>query len=133
MGEVRLTLRPQAAPVGLEPASGTLDGGPRVAFIVSDTGCGIPRDEQLRIFERFVQLDSSHTRRYRGTGLGLSIVKELTALLGGTVSVESEVGQGSTFTVLLPVDSSLAEGRVPDNGTASARAADGAVENAEQT
>jgi len=76
-----------------------------VAFAVSDTGPGIPRDEHLRIFERFTQLDSGHTRRYRGTGLGLSIVKELTALLGGTVLVDSEVGRGSTFTVVLPVDS----------------------------
>jgi two-component system, NarL family, sensor histidine kinase BarA len=116
-GEVRLDVRP------VEDA--------HVAFAVSDTGVGIPRDEHLRIFERFTQLDSSHTRRYRGTGLGLSIVKELTGLLGGTVSVESEVGRGSTFTVVLPVDSSAAEGRSPENGAAPAKPADGPVGQAE--
>ncbi|MFO8013561.1 MAG: ATP-binding protein [Phycisphaerae bacterium] len=98
-GEIRLSVRP------------VQDG--RVAFAVRDTGPGIARDQQLRIFDRFTQLDSSYTRQYRGTGLGLSIVKELTNLLGGTVSVESEVGKGSTFTVVLPVDSSDAEGRTP--------------------
>jgi signal transduction histidine kinase len=97
----------------------------RVALAVIDTGPGIGRDEQLRIFERFTQLDSSYTRRYRGTGLGLSIVKELTALLGGTVSVDSEVGRGSTFTVVLPADSSAAEGRTPED-MAAARPANGA-------
>jgi signal transduction histidine kinase len=106
-GEVRLTVRPVAG--GAEGGRGT-----QVAFAVSDTGPGIPRDEQLRIFERFIQLDSSYTRRYRGTGLGLSIVKELTDLLGGTVSVESEVGRGSTFTVVLPVDSSAAPAGAPE-------------------
>jgi signal transduction histidine kinase len=99
-GEVHLRIRPARERL--------------VAFAVSDTGPGIPRDEQVRIFERFTQLDSSHTRRYRGTGLGLSIVKELTGLLGGTVSVESEVGRGSTFTITLPVDSSAAEGRTAE-------------------
>jgi len=90
-----------------------------VAFAVSDTGPGIPRDEHLRIFERFTQLDSGHTRRYRGTGLGLSIVKELTALLGGTVLVDSEVGRGSTFTVVLPADST-AEARKAEGAPAAA-------------
>ena len=102
-GEVRLTVRPLA--------------DQRVAFAVADTGPGISRDQQLRIFERFTQLDSSYTRRYRGTGLGLSIVKELTGLLGGAVSVESEVGRGSTFSVVLPVDSSPEEIRAAaENG-----------------
>jgi signal transduction histidine kinase len=90
--------------------------GDRVAFAVRDTGPGIAREQQLRIFDRFTQLDSSYTRRYRGTGLGLSIVKELTTLLGGSVSVDSEVGRGSTFTVLLPVDSTPAAGRTTDDG-----------------
>jgi signal transduction histidine kinase len=98
-GEVRLTARP-------------VDGD-RVAFAVADTGPGIAREEQLRIFDRFTQLDSSHTRRHRGTGLGLSIVKELTAFLGGEVSVESEPGHGATFTVCLPVDSSRFDGQTP--------------------
>jgi signal transduction histidine kinase len=97
-GEVRLTARPADAD--------------RVAFAVSDTGPGITREEQLRIFDRFTQLDSSHTRRHRGTGLGLSIVKELTGLLGGEVSVESEPGHGATFTVCLPVDSSRFDGQM---------------------
>jgi len=98
-GAIRLTIRPVQEN--------------RVAFAVQDSGPGIARDQQLRIFDRFTQLDSSYTRRYRGTGLGLSIVKELTNLLGGTVSVESQVGTGSTFTVVLPADSSAAEGRTP--------------------
>jgi signal transduction histidine kinase len=91
-----------------------------VAFAVSDTGPGIPRDEHLRIFERFTQLDSGHTKRYRGTGLGLSIVKELTGLLGGTVTVDSDVGRGATFTVVLPVDSSAAEARQAETVAAAA-------------
>jgi signal transduction histidine kinase len=104
-------------------------GDRHVAFAVSDTGPGIAREQQLRIFERFVQLDSTYTRRHGGTGLGLSIVKELTDLLGGEVSVESELGKGSTFTVLLPVDSGAAHGRTPEEAaqpaSSTARAANG--------
>ena len=73
------------------------------AMEVSDTGIGIPPNAQAHIFEPFGQVDGSMTREYVGTGLGLSIVKQLTTLMGGKVTIQSNVGQGSTFTVLLPL------------------------------
>jgi signal transduction histidine kinase len=73
------------------------------AMQVSDTGPGIPSEAQAYVFEPFWQADGSMTRKYSGTGLGLSIVKQLVTLMGGLVTVESEVGQGSAFTVLLPL------------------------------
>lgn len=73
------------------------------ALRVSDTGPGIPAEAQTYIFEPFRQVDGSITRAHAGTGLGLSIVKQLTTLMGGEITLESKVGQGSTFTVYLPL------------------------------
>jgi adenylate cyclase len=70
---------------------------------VTDTGIGIPADQLERVFERFYQVDGSTTRRYGGTGLGLALVKKIAEKHEGRVTVESQVGQGSTFTVWLPL------------------------------
>ena len=71
-------------------------------LMVQDTGPGIPIDQQNLIFEKFQQVDSSKTREYQGTGLGLAITKELVAVLGGTIGLRSEPGQGAAFWVDLP-------------------------------
>ncbi|HEX6078240.1 MAG TPA: ATP-binding protein [Methylomirabilota bacterium] len=92
-GEIRVSVRP----------AGEGPHGPQVAFAVADTGIGIAPADQQRIFEEFGQLDSPVQRRVRGTGLGLPLVRRLAALLGGTVTLESAPGLGSTFTATLPV------------------------------
>jgi signal transduction histidine kinase len=75
-----------------------------VRISVSDSGCGIPKEHQEKIFEKFRQLDGSITRLGDGTGLGLAICKHLTELLGGTIGLESEAGKGSTFRLEIPVN-----------------------------
>ncbi|MEC4273613.1 DUF3365 domain-containing protein [Adlercreutzia sp. R25] len=71
-------------------------------IVVSDTGIGIPEDELSFVFERFRQADQSISRRYGGSGLGLALVKEMAELLGGSAGVESVVGEGSVFCVVIP-------------------------------
>lgn len=76
--------------------------GSQVTFAVIDTGIGIPKEQQETLFQDFVQLDTILQKRLRGTGLGLSLSKRLAQLLGGTVSLVSEPGVGSTFSVTVP-------------------------------
>jgi signal transduction histidine kinase len=89
-GEVRVSAR-------------AVDGN-RVTFSVTDTGIGIDKAHHGAIFQDFVQIDSPIQKRLRGTGLGLSLCKRLAELLGGSVSVESEPGIGSIFSVTLPIE-----------------------------
>jgi signal transduction histidine kinase/AmiR/NasT family two-component response regulator len=88
-GEVRLSIRPAEGDV--------------CEIAVSDTGPGIAPDQQARLFQAFAQVDAATTRKFGGTGLGLSICKQLAALMGGDISLASREGEGSVFTVRVPL------------------------------
>jgi two-component system, OmpR family, phosphate regulon sensor histidine kinase PhoR len=88
-GEVRIEAR-------LEPDR-------QIQIAISDTGAGIPSQDLPRIFERFYRVDKARSRRVGGTGLGLSIVRHVVESMNGKVKVESQLGRGSTFTIILPV------------------------------
>ena len=79
-----------------------IENAPFIRFDVEDTGIGIPKDKQEEIFETFVQADNSTSREFGGTGLGLAISKRLAELLGGQLTMTSEVGKGSVFSLTIP-------------------------------
>ncbi|MGK5090975.1 ATP-binding protein [Deltaproteobacteria bacterium TL4] len=81
-----------------------------IIIAVADTGCGIPKDQHESIFDSFRQVDGSATRNYEGTGLGLALVKSMIQLLGGNITVESELNVGSTFMIQFPAK--LADAKV---------------------
>ena len=80
-----------------------VDGGDRVEIAVSDTGVGLAPDEVANVFTEFERVGAEYSRKQQGSGLGLALVKRFTEMMGGSVSVSSLLGQGSTFTVRLPV------------------------------
>src|SRR5262249_20575056 len=80
-----------------------VQAGDRFALSVVDTGPGIAAEDQAKIFDEFQQVDNTSTRKKGGTGLGLSISRKIVELHGGSISVQSELGKGSTFTVSIPI------------------------------
>jgi signal transduction histidine kinase/CheY-like chemotaxis protein/HAMP domain-containing protein len=103
-GEVKLRVRKVA------------DGRNWVEFAVADTGIGMTAEQQAKLFEEFTQADSSTARRYGGTGLGLAITRKLARMMGGDVTVQSEPGKGSIFSVRLPAGADTAA-RSATNGS----------------
>jgi CheY-like chemotaxis protein/CHASE3 domain sensor protein len=91
----------------------SMQGKELVAIAVSDTGIGIPPEKAQKIFHAFEQVDASTSRQYGGTGLGLTISKRIVELLDGDIVMHSDVGHGSTFTILLPQHGPMADGMAP--------------------
>lgn len=98
-GHVELKVEPVSRPGG--SSKGNTDAW--ISFSVTDTGIGIPKDKHNIVFEAFQQVDGGPNRRYGGTGLGLSISREIAGLLGGNLSLQSELGKGSCFTLIIPI------------------------------
>ncbi|HEY9647697.1 MAG TPA: PAS domain S-box protein, partial [Chroococcidiopsis sp.] len=129
-GQVRLEVRLETLPI---PAGNTPDGSAAatepstwIAFAVADTGIGIATADQPKLFQPFIQLDSSLSRQYEGTGLGLALVKQIAELHGGSVDLQSALGAGSCFTVRLPYTTeAIAPSAHPASPQASSQAADG--------
>ena len=104
------TIRIAIAPDGADPSL--------LHLSVQDTGIGIKAEDFPKLFEKFRQLDASHTRRYEGTGLGLALTKQLVELNGGTISVVSDFGHGSTFAFTVPAAVAQHEIRIADETVA---------------
>jgi PAS domain S-box-containing protein len=88
--------------VSLDVAQRRFEAQARIEISIRDTGAGISPEDKARLFQAFEQIESTISRRHEGTGLGLYLSQKLAALLGGTITCDSELGRGSTFTVVLP-------------------------------
>ncbi|HYE52903.1 MAG TPA: response regulator [Azospirillaceae bacterium] len=98
------------------------DGADTIVLSVRDTGIGMTPEQAANLFQRFVQADSSTTRRFGGTGLGLAITKAFAEMMGGTIAVDTREGEGTAFTVRLPADLRRAGRAAPAEGEAAPQA-----------
>ncbi len=113
--------------ISIQARSQSLGNVPGVCFRVADTGIGIPLNKSEQIFESFSQVDNSDSRRHEGVGLGLTMVKNITRLLGGTISLQNESENGAVFDLVIPVDLDRRDEALPADGR------DGAASTARET
>ena len=114
--------------IRIEAERQSMDGSDWIMFRISDTGIGLSSDQIVRLFQSFTQADASTTRKFGGTGLGLALTRRFCQMMGGDVTVHSELGKGSVFTIKLPAEvaESIGEpGSMEDGSETSPNAPDG--------
>lgn len=123
VGSVTISVRTETLPEGLSAAGEGVPPVRHLHFRVADTGIGMSEEQMQRLFMPFAQADSSISRKYGGTGLGLAICRQLSGLMGGSIRVESRLGEGTVFEVFLPLE------EAPANVSATDAASEGTDTN----